>query len=102
MALSTERISFLSTRRCRHFLASIAPKLLESIAATPDPDFTLINLTKDSESLGGTGELWELFSFKPPTLNLYVRRCATSPYLSNILVSSPGMIDDLMDSLLLD
>ena len=38
MALSTEKIRFLSTRRCRHFLAAIAPRLLAAIAATPDPD----------------------------------------------------------------
>ena len=29
MTLSTEKIRFLSTRRCRHFLASIAPRLLD-------------------------------------------------------------------------
>ena len=28
MALATEKIRFLSTRRCRHFLAAIAPRLL--------------------------------------------------------------------------
>ena len=82
MALSTERIPFLSTRRCRHFLAAIAPNLLEAIAATPDPDATLVNLGQVSDSLGGKGVLWELFSFNPPTLQLYVRLCASSPYLS--------------------
>ncbi len=102
MDLASERIPFLSTRRCRHFLASIAPKLLAAIAGTPDPDFTLVNLSQVSDSLGGKGVLWELFSFNPPTLNLYVRLCATSPYLSGLLVSSPGMIDELMDSLVLD
>jgi [glutamine synthetase] adenylyltransferase / [glutamine synthetase]-adenylyl-L-tyrosine phosphorylase len=101
MDLASEPISFLSTRRCRHFLASIAPHLLQAIAATPDPDYTLVNLGKVSDSLGGKGVLWELFSFNPPTLNLYVRLCATSPYLSAILNSSPGMIDELMDSLVL-
>jgi glutamate-ammonia-ligase adenylyltransferase len=101
-ALSTEKISFLSTRRCRHFLASIAPQLLRSISATPDPDATLINLSKVSESLGGKGVLWELFSFNPPSLQMYVHLCASSPYLSEILTSNPGMIDELMDSLMLD
>ena len=66
MALSTEKIRFLSTRRCRHFLAAIAPRLLPAIAATPDPDSTLVNLSKVSDSLGGKGVLWELFSFNPP------------------------------------
>ncbi|MBM4087937.1 MAG: bifunctional [glutamate--ammonia ligase]-adenylyl-L-tyrosine phosphorylase/[glutamate--ammonia-ligase] adenylyltransferase [Planctomycetes bacterium] len=102
MALGNERVPFLSTRRCRHFLASIAPKLLRAIAATPDPDFTLLNLNQVSDSLGGKGVLWELFSFNPPSLRLYVRLCASSPYLSGILTSNPGMIDELMDSLVRD
>ncbi len=102
MALTTEKISFLSTRRCRHFLASIAPQLAQAIAATPDPDSTLVNLSKVSDSLGGKGVLWELFSFNPPSLQLYVRLCAATPYLCSILTSHPGMIDELMDSLVLD
>jgi glutamate-ammonia-ligase adenylyltransferase len=43
-----------------------------------------------------------MFSFSPPTLKLYIYLCATSTYLSGILTSNPGMIDELMDSLLLD
>ena len=100
--LSVERIRFLSTPRCRHFLASIAPSLLRAITDTPDPDSTLVNLNKVSDSLGGKGALWELFSFNPPSLRLYVQLCAYSPYLSGLLVSNPGMIDGLMDSLVLD
>lgn len=101
-ALATEKIPFLSTRRCRHFLASIAPQLVEAIAATPSPDTTLSELSQVSESLGGKGVLWELFSFHRPSLELYVRLCAASPYLSGILTSNPGMIDELLDSLMLD
>ena len=102
MTLATERIRFLSTRRCRHFLASIAPRLLQAIANTPDPDATLVNLSGVSDSLGGKGVLWELFSVNPPSLGLYVRLCSASPYLSSILTSNPGMIDELMDSMLLE
>ena len=102
MALAEEKIQFLSTRRCRHFLAAIAPDLLRAIADTPDPDSTLIHLGQVSDSLGGKGVLWELFSFNTPSLRLYVELCAYSPYLSSILVSNPGMIDGLMDSLVLD
>ncbi len=102
MALGEERVRFLSTRRCRHFLAAIAPRLLAAIDATPDPDGTLVNLAKVSDSLGGKGVLWELFSFHPPSLELYVRLCGASNYLADILTGNPGMIDELMDSLLLD
>ena len=99
---STEKIRFLSTRRCRHFLASIAPRLLKAIAATPDPDSTLTNLEKVSDSLGGKGVLWELFSFNPPSMTLYVEICSFSELLSGMLISNPGMIDELMDSLVLN
>ncbi len=102
MALATEKIRFLSTRRCRHFLASIAPQLLEAIAATPEPDSTLMNLSRVSDSLGGKSALWELFRSNPPSLQLYVTLCAACPYLASILTSNPGMIDELMDSLLVE
>lgn len=102
MSLAEEDIRFLSTPRCRHFLAAIAPDLLSAIAATPDPDSTLVNLDKVSSSLGGKGVLWELFSFNPPSLRLYVDLCAYSPYLCGILTSNPGMADGLMDSLVLN
>ena len=102
MALADEKIRFLSTRRCRHFLASIAPRLLRAIALTPDPDSTLVNLCQVSDSLGGKAALWELFSVDSSSLNLYVTLCAACPYLAGTLTSNPGMIDELVDSLLLD
>lgn len=100
--LATETIPFLSTRRCRQFLANIAPQLLQAVAETPDPDLALMNLEKVSASLGGKAVLWELFSFNQPTLKLYVELCAWSQYLSEILINNPGMIDELLDSLVLN
>ena len=101
MDLSRENVAFLSTQRCRHFLASIAPPLLDQIAAAPNPDSTLSNLCLVSDSLGGKGVLWELFSFNRPSMELYVRLCASAPYLASLLTSHPGMIDELMDSLMM-
>jgi glutamate-ammonia-ligase adenylyltransferase len=100
--LATESVPFLSTRRCRQFLASIAPRLLRALADTPDPDMALVNLEKVTASLGAKGVLWELFSFNPPSLKLYVELCAASQYLSEILITNPGMIDELLDSLVLN
>ena len=102
MALAREDFQFLSQARCRHFLAAIAPRLLEAISRTPDPDMTLTNLEKVSASLGAKAILWELFNFNPPSLRLYVELCATSQFLSEILINNPGMIDDLVDSLVVD
>jgi len=102
MSLAEEKLRFLSTRRCRHFLAAIAPRLLREVSKTPDPEAALVNFSQVSDSLGGKAVLWELFSFNPPSLRLYVELCAYSPYLCNMLVSNPGMVDELMDSLVLD
>jgi glutamate-ammonia-ligase adenylyltransferase len=100
--LAAESVPFLSTRRCRHFLASIAPRLLRAIAETPDPDMALVNLEKVTASLGGKATLWELFSFSQPSLKLYVELCASSQFLSEILITNPGMVDELLDSLVLN
>ncbi len=100
--LAQEEVLFLSTRRCRHFLASIAPSLLRALADTPEPDLALLNLEKVTRSLGAKTVLWELFSFNPPSLKLYVDLCSWSQFLSEILINNPGMIDELLDSLVLN
>lgn len=100
--LAHETVPFLPSRRCRHFLASIAPQLLKALAETPDPDMALVNLEKVTASLGAKGVLWELFSFNQPSLKLYVDLCAWSQFLSEILINNPGMIDELLDSLVLN
>ncbi len=100
--LSHEPTAFLANRRCKHFLASVAPALLAELSKTPDPDRSLVTLATVSECLGAKGVLWELFRFNPPTLSLYVRLCASSDYLVGILKTNPGMIDELLDALQLD
>lgn len=100
--LAQESVPFLSTRRCRHFLAGIAATLLRALAETSDPDMALVNLEKVSASLGAKSVLWELFSFNPPSLKLYVDLCASSQFLCDILINNPGMIDELLDSLVLN
>ena len=101
-SLAMESVPFLSHRRCRHFLASLAPQLLKAVAETPEPDATLTNLERVTASLGAKAVLYELFSFNPASLKLYVDLCANSPYLCTILTTNPGMIDELLDSLVLD
>jgi glutamate-ammonia-ligase adenylyltransferase len=99
--LGEEDFRVLSTRRCRYFLSVIAPKLLQRIGQTPSPDRTLENLADTCRSIGAKGVLWELFSLHQPSMDLYIRLCGTSPYLIGILTSNPGMVDELVDSLLL-
>ncbi len=97
--LARESTPFLSTRKSRHFLSRIAPALVTNLSQTPSPDHSLLTLSRVVESLGAKGALWELFLANPPSMELCVRLCAYSPYLSNILIASPGFIDELLDSL---
>lgn len=100
--LAQEPVPFISSRRCRYFLARVAAPLLQALSEVPDPDMALVNLEKVTASLGAKGVLWELFSYNPHTLRLYVELCAWSQFLSNILTNNPGMIDELLDSLVLN
>lgn len=100
-SLAKENTLFLSSHRCRHFMAAIVTDLLEKIAKTPDPDGTLVSLSTVADATGSKGALWELFSFSPPAIEFFVRLCASSDYLCTIVRRNPGMIDELIDSLLL-
>ena len=100
--LACESTQFLSPHRCRHFLAAISEKLLREISATPDPDATLNSLAVVTEKIGAKGVLWELFQVHPPTLEMFVRLCASGDYLAQILRQNPGMIDELVDALAVD
>lgn len=101
-SLATESVRFLSRRRCHHFFAAIAPDILAEIAKTPDPDRTLRTLAEVADSIGGKSSLWELLGNNHATMQLMIRLCAATPYLSDILIEMPGMIDELIDSLLMN
>ncbi|TWU60575.1 Glutamate-ammonia-ligase adenylyltransferase [Rubripirellula tenax] len=101
-SLSTETVPFLSPLRCRHIFSSIAPKLLAEVAQTPNPDAALHSMVKVTDSLGAKATLWELLDASPPTMQLMVRLCAGAPYLTDILTDNPGMIDELVDSLVIN
>ncbi len=97
--LMDEKNPYLSARRCRHFLIAISPQLLSAISETPVPDQTLNTLAAVADALGAKAGLWELFSFNPPSLTLFVLLCAFAPLLTDMLCRDPGMLDGLMDSL---
>jgi glutamate-ammonia-ligase adenylyltransferase len=100
--LAVEEVRFLSSRRCRHFFAGIAPSLLAAVGACPNPDETLRSLDLVAQSIGGKAVLWELFSSHRASMELCIQLCSSSNYLTGILQSHPGMIDELMDSLMLE
>ena len=101
--LATEQVAFLSTRRCRHLLAEILPQLLCAIgrdARVPTGRSTIWRASATRSAAKACCGI--CFAVSPPSLELYVKLCAASPYLSDILTTNPGMIDELVDSLQLD
>ena len=46
--------------------------------------------------------MWSCSTSTRPACGCYVELCATSQFLSEILINNPGMIDDLIDSLVVD
>ena len=101
LAMAEEDSPFLPSRRCKHFLAAILPRLLKEIGQSPSPDETIVSLRNVADALGAKGVLWELFHLQPNALGLFVRLCAGADYLVGILRNNPGMIDELVDSLLM-
>lgn len=101
-SLSHETIPCLSPGRARYFLARAAPRLLREIAFTPGPNQTLDRLVEVADSIGAKGTLWELLATNQAMMSLMVKLCSLAPYLSGILSENPGMIDELLDSLLMD
>jgi len=101
LRLASEPNPFLSSRRARHFFSSLAPHILKAISRTPEPDTTLAQLERITSSLGGKSGLWELFSYHAPSLRLMVELCSGARMLGEILLENPGMIDELLDALLL-
>ena len=99
--MSEEEVPILSTRNCRQQFATIVPRLLNAVKHTPSPIATLHNLNQVTQSLGGKRVLWQLFENDKATEQAMLRLCAGSPYLTNILTQMPGMLDELIDSLLL-
>lgn len=98
--MAREKHRFISSKRCRYFLSSIIDSLIEKIAKSTDPDETLNSLDLVSDSLGGKGTLWELCQMNDSCLDLCINLCSKAPYLTSLLRSNPGMLDELMDSLI--
>lgn len=101
MCLARESSPLLATPRTRALLAQIAPALLSLIAQGPDPDMALLNLERCVESLGAKTIFFELLHENRRSLELFVDLCSWSQFLTDILVQNPGMLDQLMDSLMI-
>ncbi|MFQ5956411.1 MAG: hypothetical protein ACE5KK_01405, partial [Candidatus Brocadiales bacterium] len=99
--LSRETPPLHDSPRTRAFFASIAPSLLSMLRQAPDPDMALNNLERCTASLGAKTIFFQMLSENPQALEVFVDLCAWSQFLSDILIKNPGMLDQLIDSLII-
>lgn len=99
--LSKETPPFHDSPRTKAFFASMVPTLLSMIKRVPDPDMALNNLERCTASLGAKTILFQMLSENPQALEVFVDLCAYSQFLSDILIKNPGMVDQLIDSLII-
>ncbi|MBI4007096.1 MAG: bifunctional [glutamate--ammonia ligase]-adenylyl-L-tyrosine phosphorylase/[glutamate--ammonia-ligase] adenylyltransferase [Planctomycetes bacterium] len=99
--LVVESTPFPPSPRTRECLANIAPLLLRKVSSAPDPDMALNNLERCTASVGAKAVFFQMLSENPQALEIFVDLCAWSQFLSNILIKSPGMLDQLIDSLVI-
>lgn len=85
--------------RARKYLASMMPALLEFVAASPDPDFTLMNFERITARLGAKTMLFELVAEDPRALRIFGSIAAQSRWLTELLCRRPGMVDEFIDNL---
>ncbi|MCQ4574917.1 MAG: bifunctional [glutamate--ammonia ligase]-adenylyl-L-tyrosine phosphorylase/[glutamate--ammonia-ligase] adenylyltransferase [Candidatus Brocadiales bacterium] len=99
--LSREAPPLHDSPRTRAFFASMAPSLLSMLKRAPDPDMALNNLERCTASLGAKTIFFQMLVENPQALEVFVDLCAWSQFLSDILIKNPGMVDQLIDSLII-
>ena len=97
--LCSETSGWLSgSPRTRKFFADLFPRLLDAVSGTADPDAALRRLEAITERVGARATLYEAMGSDRRLLGLLVDLAGSSAFLSNILVRSPGTLDQLVDA----
>ncbi|MHC4953003.1 MAG: bifunctional [glutamate--ammonia ligase]-adenylyl-L-tyrosine phosphorylase/[glutamate--ammonia-ligase] adenylyltransferase [Planctomycetota bacterium] len=85
--------------RTREFLADLFPRLLDAVARTPDPDAALRRFERITAQVGAPATLYQAMGADDLLLNVLVELAGSSLFLTNILATRPGTLDQLMDAL---
>jgi len=87
--MAREEKPYFSTPRCRHFFAAIAPKLLQRVALTPNPDATLAQIDSISQVLPVKALLWESLSSSTVALEGFVRSASENRFVAEMIHARP-------------
>ncbi len=87
--MAREEKPYFSTPRCRHFFAAIAPKLLQKVATTPDPDGSLAHIDSISKALPVKALLWESLSSSTMALEAFARIASDNRFVADLILARP-------------
>lgn len=79
--------------RSRTFFIDILPHILAALSRCPDADMGLVNFVKILEAYRAYGTLFEVFSVHKSILDVFIKLCAYSQFLTDILIQNPGFMD---------
>ena len=76
----------------------LAPRLLDELANSPDPDAALHHLSQLSLRVGPFRGLWQMLEENPSTLRLLLSLFGSSDFLARLFISHPELMDQLLQS----
>ncbi len=77
----------------RRHLRRIAPVLVEELASSPDPDAVLGHLTRFIPQVGSRASYLAMLAESPRAVHLLAVLFAHSPFLTNLLLAQPDLLD---------
>ncbi len=83
----------LGASKINTFFSGFLSDLMQELSKTPDPDTGLINFVKIIESYKAYNTLFEIFAKNKQALELFVKLCAYSQFLTDIVIRNPGILD---------
>ncbi len=99
LELSKEGLLLTAPSRTRKMFAALAPKLLQALARTGEPEAALGRFACIAGSLGAKALFFLTLNEKPWLLQMTAELAAWSEFLTGILVANPGLFDELVDAL---
>ncbi len=88
----------LQTPRSRRLFSELFPLLFQEIVSSPDPDMALNHL-ESFLAIQGSWEAFQSFARQDPNLvKVLIAVFANSEYFSRMLVRSPALLQDLLDT----
>src|SRR5690606_8765893 len=71
----------------------IAPNVLKALAATSDPDATLLRMGRILGGLNAPASIYDILKWNPDFCQYLAGLVENSPYLSDLLIHDPGLFD---------